>query len=305
MISAFLMGGLGNQMFQIFATIAYALENNQLFIFPYSEELIVGTKRPTYWDTLFKHLKANTTFQQTRITNDVIMRFPDINRVNQHHYSEIPFFGSSVSLKLVGYFQSHRYFQEKEQDIFSLLQIESQSKEIREKFAALFPCEKHIVSIHFRFADYVSLQHCYVLLNKTYYKNALQRVREKLLQLLKTSHATVPIQLLCFCQKEDTPRMRHIMEELGESEYITVCDEVDAEDWEQMLLMANCDSHIIANSTFSWWGAYLARLIEANCNKKSNKTVCYPSQWFGPTLRHSKMDDFFPDSWEKIFMETI
>ena len=64
-------------------------------------------------------------------------------------------------------------------------------------------------------------------------------------------------------------------------------------DWEQMLLMSCCDHHIIANSSFSWWGAYF--------NPSKEKIVCYPSVWFGPKLAYMDVKDLFPDSWEKIY----
>ena len=71
-----------------------------------------------------------------------------------------------------------------------------------------------------------------------------------------------------------------------------VFEEIDLNlaDWEQMLVMSLCQHNIIANSTFSWWGAYL------NANRPN---VYYPSQWFhGP--KNNETDDLFPDGWISI-----
>ena len=63
------------------------------------------------------------------------------------------------------------------------------------------------------------------------------------------------------------------------------------EDWEQMILMSLCRHNIIANSTFSWWGAYL--------NTSRQKMVIYPGTWFGPKIKHG-LQDLFPGDWIKI-----
>ena len=58
-----------------------------------------------------------------------------------------------------------------------------------------------------------------------------------------------------------------------------------------MLLMSNCNHNLIANSTFSWWGAYF--------NSNTERKVCYPSVWFGPECRNSTRD-LFPENWVKV-----
>jgi hypothetical protein len=63
------------------------------------------------------------------------------------------------------------------------------------------------------------------------------------------------------------------------------------EDWEQMLLMSLCNHNIIANSTFSWWGAYL--------NDNPGKIVCYPEHWFMPEVKKD-VTDLFEEDWIKI-----
>ena len=62
----------------------------------------------------------------------------------------------------------------------------------------------------------------------------------------------------------------------GNSNYVDMC------------LMSQCDDFIIANSTFSWWGAWLA-----NCGK-----VIAPKKWFGPNNAHLNTKDLYPDAWE-------
>lgn len=57
-----------------------------------------------------------------------------------------------------------------------------------------------------------------------------------------------------------------------------------------LAMMAQCDKHIISNSSFSWWGAYLSYSSE----------IIYPARWYGPALQHINTSVMFPKNWKKL-----
>ena len=107
-ITCSLMGGLGNQLFQLFTTIAYCMENNSNFIFPYSTELKIGITRPTYWDSFLSGLKQYTTFSNNEFTNETINKYPHQREIG-FHYLKIPHYDNIQNLMLHGYYQSYKY----------------------------------------------------------------------------------------------------------------------------------------------------------------------------------------------------
>ena len=60
--------------------------------------------------------------------------------------------------------------------------------------------------------------------------------------------------------------------------------------------MSKCYHNIIANSTFSWWGAYL--------NSNKNKIICYPSMWFTDP-KYKNVYDMFPNEWIKCNVKDL
>ena len=60
----------------------------------------------------------------------------------------------------------------------------------------------------------------------------------------------------------------------------------------ELYMMTKCNYHIIANSSFSWWAAYL--------NSNPNKKIVAPSKWFGSAYEHFNTKDLLPKSWIKL-----
>jgi len=276
------MGGLGNQLFQIFTTIAYGIQTKRKIIFPYSETLNVGIERPTYWHSFLYSLRMMTTFNPSHgVTNLLFCRYSFISE-NGFSYEAIPEYPFR-EIVLNGYFQSYKYFEPYKDSVFALIRLEQQKDTIRKEFP--FINQSNTISMHFRLGDYVNIQDCHPLMPYEYYKNALQYIIDH----QKDQSFTV----LYFCQEQDNDTVLNMIRQLRELypsiEFTKVDDTV--QDWKQMLLMSCCRHNIIANSTFSWWGGYF--------NQNSDKMVCYPDKWFGPKINHDTRD-LFPGDWISV-----
>ena len=279
MITVSLMGGLGNQLFMIFTIIAYGIENKVKFVLPRNKldkTSHNGDLRPTYWDSFLKRL---TPFLESKQNN-----YP-VYRELQHHYKEIPK-NINQDFKLFGYFQSYKYFENYKKQIFNIIGIENLQNKIKDKYKIYFKNNNNeICSIHFRIGDYKTIEHAHPILKLDYYKNSIKYMLE--------NNNTIN-EILCFGQEKDELELLYNIEKL-QLEFpqlsFNLCD-FNIEDWEQMLLMSCCHHNIIANSSFSWWGAYF--------NDNPEKIVCYPKVWFGPKLENKKTKDMFPLNWKKI-----
>jgi hypothetical protein len=278
------MGGLGNQLFQIFTCISYGLENNYNIIFPYNDILTTGTIRNTYWNSFLLQLKDFTVFNQTfNETNDSLYNFPKYNE-KSFKYTTIP---SKLpdKIMLYGYYQSYKYFDKYINLITDKINLNMMKDSISNDYKDLFQ-NTITISMHFRFGDYINIQNVHPLLTINYYYNALCNII--------MSKKDIKINVLYFCQDNDYNNVMKIINKLipkfTNINFVKVSDSL--EDWEQMLLMSNCNHNIIANSTFSWWAAYL--------NTNDSKIICYPNIWFGPSINHDT-SDLFPKSWQKIY----
>ena len=282
MLSVFLMGGLGNTLFQIATLIAYCIQHKRYFVLPYSETLTTGQVRPTYWNTLFSELKKFTTEVNPTLHNEFIFNMPQY-REPSFHYTPIP--AGLENTLLWGYYQSPKYFDKYRDQVLRIMGVTQHRDKIRAEFADLLaPPGEPSISIHFRLGDYKEKQQYHPVLPYEYYERAIGLLPREYLQYAK---------ILYFCEEEDRTHVDDIMTRLYEkySLRLPVCVDHKIPDWKQLLIMSHCQVNIIANSSYSWWAAYL--------NDDPKKTVMYPSVWFGPAIQHS-LHDLYPEGWIRV-----
>jgi len=294
MITIAMNGGLGNQLFQVFATLAAAIRNDDTCYFICTPRDASG-KRATYWNTLLHPLKPMMVLS-TQVNLNRFMQLPE-HQETSFRYNKIPSKTAmnSAPLKLVGYFQSPRYFADVRDQIYAKLQLLDQQRSIRTVFAnsTWFSCGAVTVAVHFRIGDYAHIQEAHPILTLDYYRRALKHIVDHVFGSVSVKQLNV----LIFNQACDSAIVLDHMRQLNADPafaarclFHKVPDML--EDWKQMLLMSVCDHNIIANSTFSWWSAYL--------NQNPGKIVCYPGTWFGPALKKHDTRDLFPEGWIKV-----
>lgn len=272
MISCSIMGGLGNQLFQVFATIAYALNNGKEAFFPFTDKSNGFTERKVYWGSFLSSIQ----FMVRNVTIEMVLL-----REKGFEYNQImKIFGKNVML--YGYYQSYKYFENNYDMICNMISLEQKKEIVKSKYN--YYDFNDSVSMHFRIGDYIHIQDKHPILEKSYYENSLNEIVKNYSNIKNVYY---------FTEKKDFVEAQNIINQIKDKfneltfTYVTNVNE----DWEEMLLMSLCTHNIIANSTFSWWGAYF--------NDNPDKMVCYPSKWFGPALFHQTYD-LFPPTWNKI-----
>ena len=255
MVTCTLMGGLGNYMFQIATTYNIALKNNDEMFFRMSDCHQVHKNIRTYTDNIFKKIN---------FIDDNNIKIDNVFIEKEFNYSPIEY---NKNLRIYGYFQSDKYFNKNSEKVKLLFGVDENSKKIIfDKYGEIL--KRQTCSIHVRRGDYIRLSEYHNILDIQYYTDAINLFDKQTLFLVFSDDIE-------WCKENFIGDNFMFID--GNLDYIDL--------W----LMSMCDNNIIANSTFSWWGAFL--------NNNKSKKVIAPKVWFGNANKHLIIDDLYPESW--------
>ena len=283
MVITKITNGMGNQMFQYAAARAHAARNEttvglDLMWFLYNKARKYGL---SCFNLSGKHASLLHILRLRGMTLKDWKQSIASDRLSSTHYVERGLSFDPTVLKLPkkvylqGYFQSERYFIDQEQVI-------------REDFQFLRPlpnsCQAVLakalstdsISMHIRRTDYLTAGLDQYVLSMDYYARALEHICNKLAK----PHVFV---------FSDDPNWAFANLHLQIP--MTIVSNSQMRDYEELQLMSMCKNHIIANSSFSWWGAWLA--------SGNEKIVIAPEHWMA---EHSAIDsrDLVPTNWKRM-----
>ena len=271
-VSCWIHGGIGNQLFQIANAYEYSNKYNKKLIFLNEVDLwnYHGLERKTAWNTLF-----NNKFIVLEKEEYDKIPFKNYLEVKNNVYNEIPYYENNVYLK--GYFQSSKYFSEDTKQ-FMLNAIKSneeyvkQANKLYEKIKINFndlDNDKYVF-MHFRRTDYIN-NGTHNLLDIKYYNEAYNLVDG--------------INKYIIIFSDDIEWCKNVFS-VNKNFYFIDINNLYIE----LILMTMIKNAIVANSTFSWWGAFLG---------DKNKVIA-PKQWFAEGSYIDKWDDIYINEWIRI-----
>lgn len=258
MIITKIQGGLGNQMFQ----------------YAYGKHLATKYKKKLYCDINFYQYQSLRNFSLQDFENidldtsvdNIKVDFPIYKIDDNFNYKEIPE-PNNGGYYLDGYWQSEKYFKESE---FIIREDFKPNEETLSKLLRTPFIDSNTISLHIRRTDYVTSNGYHPVQPIEYYQNAVEKIGEY-------DYIFVFSDDIHWCK-----------ENLNFKNMIFIDGFTDIED---LHLMSMCKNNIIANSSFSWWGAWL--------NSNPNKIVIAPNKWFGDRANLNE-SDIIPINWIRL-----
>lgn len=281
MIYIKLLGGLGNQMFQYALGRNLALKNNDKLSIDLSE-LLLREKHINHTHREFELDVFNITYASkinkipewkifTLISKKL---FPVKPVIEQNHFFNPQILDLKGNISLNGFWQTELYFKEIEDVIRKDFSFKQAPNVENSKLLNVIE-NSNSVSIHFRRGDYVTNSNAlnfHGVCSKKFYQNSINHIKQHVVN----PHFFVFSDEINWVKNNIEFQDRHTFIENNKSR-----------NHEDMRLMLNCKHNIIANSSFSWWGAWL--------NNNPDKIVIAPKQWFV-----NEETEIIPDNWIKI-----
>jgi hypothetical protein len=270
MITCNFLGELGNNLFQTAALIGLSKKYNIPFQLINDRNCYVSIKdRPLEFESMFE--QSFQYYNKENINSFIHYKSPDTNGVFEYTPIDIDPTKDTV---IEGYFQSEKYFENAKDEIkYYFTPKKTNIEYIQNKYSHLL--NNNNLSLHIRVGgDRVALQHSHKNIPTEYYLSAINKVIER--------DSTVENYIVF------SDNINYCKEIFGDNENITYIE--NEKNYIDLFLMSLCKHNIIANSTFSWWAAYL--------NQNQDKIVVAPkTEWFGPGLKHLNLKDLFPQNW--------
>lgn len=278
------LGQLGNQMFQ-FATLAgVGYEKGFEFRIP-----VTNTKKHgiVHDDNLGKNINYGLSLLECFIDLEKYCEYPEkignlsnIYRENQHEFNS-NIFDITDNTFIIGYFETEKYFLNHQDKIRELYKFNQDVLEISKKRIQEYKNKnnKKLLSLHIRRGqDRPSAQSHHPWQSKSYYDEALSN--------FDLNEYTVVVFTDDFKWAKENINVNDVIFSEWYNDY-------HRPDFIDLCMMTMCDAHIIANSTFSWWGAWLSKPI-------NEQKVIAPKLWFGPALSNKNTNDIIPNRWKRI-----
>lgn len=265
-VSSVIMGGLGNQLFQISLVLVESWKHNYIPVFSDKPWVRLEVKLE-YNKTIFKHL--------TWLPEDKFNQI-QFNKYNEPHFHYCQISRMNSSTQFEGYFQSWRYIHDfKSRLIKELFFLSEEDREkLEQNWRTINPNNCHLVAIHVRRGDYISNSYYHTVLSLSYYEKSMKLVLGR--NKNKTLEFCIFSDDLAWCKEQSLFKDCNF--------WTSSRPELD------LLLMSKCSSFIIGNSSYSWWAAYLS----------NSDDVLYPDKWFGPGNDCHKLIDLYPPTWIKV-----
>jgi hypothetical protein len=257
------VGRLANQMFQYASLRGIASNRGFSFCVPPKEffgeqDINVRNSDTTLYDCFILH-----DISIAVSSNTIIME-------NGFSFDENLFNKCPDNVDLFGYFQSEKYFKHIEDEIRKDFTFNnSLVKDVDDFFSSYFE-GKDVISLHIRRGDYTNNPN-HPVQTLEYYSKALSKL-----------DSNIPVIIF-----SDDPSWCN-NQELFSDDRFSISEKNSTEF--DLCLMSKCKYHIIGNSSFSWWGSWLA---------KSEKTIA-PSNWFGGDCANHDTKDLYLEDWEII-----